>query len=59
MPTFEGDCDGDGISDGSDFLSWQRAFGMTGPGLTCDFNADGIIDAADLTLWKINFGTVQ
>lgn len=56
FPNRSGDCDGDGVSDGNDFLSWQRAYGQTGPALSCDFNVDGIIDGADLNLWKTNFG---
>lgn len=56
LPTFKGDCDGDGDDDGGDFLAWQRSLGQTGPGLNCDMNADGKIDATDLSIWKEHFG---
>ena len=51
-----GDCTGDGVSDGSDFLFWQRNFGKTGSNLPCDLDNNGVIDGADLTIWRNSFG---
>jgi hypothetical protein len=47
-----GDADGDGDTDGRDFLHWQRQF--TAP--TADFNGDGVVDLADLTTWHASYG---
>ena len=52
-----GDFDGDGDSDGGDFLRWQRTLGSSVPGGTAaDANGNGTIDASDLNTWKANFG---
>ncbi len=47
-----GDADGDGDSDGRDFLHWQRQFNAA----TADFNGDGIVDSADLAAWQASYG---
>jgi hypothetical protein len=57
--TIDSDFDGDGDSDGADFLTWQRGVGTTGAGATkAAGNADGDtdIDGADLTVWRGEFG---
>jgi hypothetical protein len=50
-----GDFDGDGDTDGSDFLTWQRQLGSTGlfplNDRSADANGDGVVDGADLGLW--------
>ncbi|MBA3482609.1 MAG: fibronectin type III domain-containing protein, partial [Pirellulales bacterium] len=52
-----GDFDGDGHVDGSDFLAWQRGLGATGATPEQgDANGDGNIDAADLAIWQEQFG---
>ena len=47
-----GDADGDGDTDGADFLAWQRNLTITEP----DLNSDGAVDAADLSSWETAFG---
>lgn len=52
------DFDGDGDTDGADFLNWQRGFG-TATGATKpqgDSNGDGDVDADDFAAWKGSFG---
>ncbi len=52
------DFDDDGDTDGSDFLAWQRGFGITS-GATReqgDANGDGAVNGIDLEVWKIRFG---
>jgi hypothetical protein len=52
-----GDFDGDGHVDGSDFLTWQRGLGVTGATPEQgDANGDGAVDAADLAIWQEQFG---
>jgi hypothetical protein len=51
---FRGDADGDGDTDGRDFLVWQRDFVATP--LDPDFNNDRIVDDMDLTLWQSAYG---
>jgi hypothetical protein len=52
-----GDIDGNGRTDGSDFLLWQRLFGKTtGKWTDGDMNFDGKTDGADLNIWKQNYG---
>lgn len=54
-----GDFNRDGITDGGDFLFWQRSFGSPAvpPGSGADGNTDGIVDGADLAIWSAYFGT--
>jgi hypothetical protein len=49
-----GDYDYNSISDGVDFLKWQRSVGT--PDLAADGNGDGIVNADDLDVWKFGFG---
>jgi len=53
-----GDLDGDGDTDGADFLSWQRSFSTTDPNVTegGDADFDGDVDADDLNVWQQDFG---
>ena len=52
------DFNSDGVVDGSDFLAWQRGFGISGAELEHgDANGDGAVDAADLAAWSTAFGT--
>jgi hypothetical protein len=53
------DFDGDNDTDGHDFLTWQRGFGITAPNATeADGDADGDldVDGDDLTLWSAQYG---
>ncbi|MEM8947466.1 MAG: carbohydrate-binding domain-containing protein [Planctomycetota bacterium] len=52
-----GDFDSDGDTDGSDFLAWQRGFGMTGAATLSDGDADGseTVDDTDLAVWLTNY----
>jgi len=55
------DFDSDGYVDGSDFLTWQRNFGISdgSAGLVDgDANGDGNVNGADLGVWENQFGTV-
>ncbi len=57
-PVEDADFDNNGVVDGTDFLIWQRGFGITsgasnGQG---DANGNGAVDAVDLNLWKVKFG---
>lgn len=51
--------DGVGVTDGNDFLIWQRGLGVTGTGTlaTGDANSDQNIDGTDLGIWRSKFGT--
>ncbi len=56
------DFDADGDVDGSDFLAWQRGFGIAPPADEAsnydgDANADGTVDANDLIAWEAGFGS--
>lgn len=55
--TFRGDFDGDQQVSGSDFLRWQRNYGMTvGAALTHgDATGDGDVDANDLSVWSATY----
>ncbi|QEG36007.1 DUF659 domain-containing protein [Bythopirellula goksoeyrii] len=50
-----GDFDGDGDTDGSDFLKWQRDFGqdVATPGDGADGDGNGMVDAGDLRVWSL------
>lgn len=55
------DADGnqDGKVDGSDFLLWQRGYGLTSgatPG-DGDFNGDHAVNSTDLLIWQDQYGT--
>lgn len=50
----QGDYDQNGVTDGADFLKWQRAFGSAD--VTNDGDGDGTVGGGDLTLWAENFG---
>ncbi|MBX3434589.1 MAG: hypothetical protein KF847_14820 [Pirellulales bacterium] len=53
------DFGGNGIVDGSDFLTWQRGKGIASGASPAqgDANNDGAVDAADLAVWRDQFGT--
>lgn len=55
----KGDFNNDGYVDGTDFLAWQRGFGITSGATKAqgDGNADGAVDSTDLGIWKMNFGS--
>jgi subtilisin family serine protease/Tol biopolymer transport system component len=59
VPRQPGDYNGNGIAEGFDFLTWQRAFGSPAipPGSGADGSNNGLIDAADFQTWKANFGS--
>lgn len=51
------DFNGDGITDGFDFLTWQRGFGSANTAKTNgNANGDGSIDGDDLTIWEGTYG---
>jgi hypothetical protein len=55
----DADFNSDGIVDGSDFLIWQRGFGLSAQpdNSTGDADGDGNVNDADLTVWQGQFGT--
>ena len=52
------DFNGDGFVDGSDFLIWQRGFGLAGQtgNANGDANGNGAVDSADYGAWSAAFG---
>lgn len=58
LPNY-GDFDGNGETDGLDFLAWQRGFGITAGanGSDGDADADGDVDHDDLIAWEQNYGS--
>ena len=54
------DFDEDGSVDGTDFLLWQRGYGITSGATRSqgDADADGDVDDADLALWQSQYGTI-
>jgi hypothetical protein len=52
-----GDYDQNGVTDGADFLKWQRAFGSAD--VTNDGDGDGAVDGGDLDVWADNFGSPE
>ena len=59
MPTADFDSDGD--VDGTDFLAWQRGFGMTTGATVADGDADldGDVDHFDLQAWEASYGALS
>ncbi len=59
MASTAADFDSDGDVDGSDFLSWQRGFGILTGATPSDGDAtgDGAVNGADLTIWETDYGT--
>ena len=57
-PEPKADFDSDGNVDGSDFLSWQRGYGLEDGASRADgdSNADGKVDSTDLLNWQFQFG---
>lgn len=53
------DFNSDGMVDGSDFLAWQRGYGITNGAsrVQGDSNGDGDVDGDDLSNWRSNFGS--
>ncbi len=53
------DFDQDDDVDGTDFLSWQRGFGIAGGAKRDegDADVDGKVDGDDLNVWQTNYGT--
>jgi hypothetical protein len=50
-PSLPGDYDENGLTDGADFLKWQRTLGSS-TDLSADGNGNGLVDAGDLATWK-------
>lgn len=57
-PPLDGDFNGDGVVNASDYLVWQQNMGQTGGGLAADGNNDGVVDQSDFDMWKNNYGAV-
>lgn len=57
-PANNADFDSSGIVDGTDFLIWQRGFGLTGQTSKTNGNAntDSLVDGLDLAEWRAKFG---
>ena len=57
IDTDPADFNGDGITDGFDFLTWQLGFGSTNTAKTNgNANGDESIDGADLMIWEDTYG---
>ena len=54
----DADFDGDGDVDGTDFLSWQRGFGIESGATLADGDSDQDedVDGQDLTNWSLRYG---
>ena len=54
----DADFDRNGVVDGSDFLIWQRGFGLErqSTNIWGDANHDGKVDQRDLTVWSAQYG---
>lgn len=51
------DFNGDGLTDGADFLAWQRGVGsLSATHADGDASGDGAIDAFDWEIWKHQYG---
>lgn len=59
LSTSAADFDSDSDVDGSDFLAWQRGFGLLTGANPSDGDADGngAVDGDDLTIWATDYGT--
>lgn len=58
-PEPDADFDNDNDVDGTDFLTWQRGFGMSNPSSSDgDTDADGDVDSDDLLNWKTAYGDI-
>jgi hypothetical protein len=55
----QGDFNNDGFVNGSDFLAWQRGFGINAGATKAqgDGNVDGAVNGLDFGLWKADFGS--
>jgi hypothetical protein len=51
-----GDFNASTITDGADFLLWQRNHGIFGRNPLGDANADGHVNATDLAIWRSFYG---
>ncbi len=51
-----GDADGDGDTDGRDFLVWQRQYTSSALTVSADFNHSGTVDNADLAILQQSYG---
>jgi hypothetical protein len=58
-PAADADFNGDLVVDGTDFLIWQRGFGLSAQvdKSTGDADGDGNVNDADLMIWSTQFGT--
>lgn len=52
----EGDANGDGCVNVSDYVQVRTDLGLTGSGLEADLNGDGVVNVTDLVLVRINLG---
>lgn len=52
-----GDANQDNQVGSADYTLWAAQFGLTGPGLTADFDGNGSVGSGDYSLWAANFGT--
>jgi ELWxxDGT repeat protein len=53
----QGDYDQNGVTDGADFLKWQRAFGSAD--VTNDGDGDETVGSGDLDVWQASFGSPE
>lgn len=57
-PSFSADFNSDTMTDGQDFLIWQRGFGTPDAQFADgDATGDGIVDEADLAIWQGHYAT--
>lgn len=55
-PALDGDYNGDGVVDLSDYTVWRNFSGMRGADLAADGNHDEVVDDDDYLMWKNHFG---
>lgn len=53
-----GDFNGDGVTNGSDMLVWQKTLGST-TDRAADADGNGVVGASDLAIWKRYFGWAE